>query len=68
MVLSGLGENVMLNKIILTTDGTRKCVKGDLVPKGGTIHTGVDVDCVPLYLQCLRGVWPIVGWQQQGLT
>ena len=35
MASSGLRENVILTKIILTTDGTNGCVKGDTWCQGG---------------------------------
>ena len=36
MAFSGLRENIMLTKIVLSTDGTNGCVKGDTwCQKGG---------------------------------
>ena len=75
MASSGLRENVILIKIILTPQMASKlCVKGDMVlrgdsiPQGRTILTSdVDVNSVPL-LMVVEGVWPIVGWEQQVIT
>ena len=50
----GIRVNVILTKIILTTDGTKICAKKHMVvreciPQGRTtLTTDVDVNCVPL--------------------
>ena len=63
MASLGLRENVILTKFILTTDGTKVCAKGNMVPSRwhspGKDHTyqNVDVKCVvPYHIVAERSV------------
>ena len=62
MASSGLRENVILTKILLTTDGTKMWVRSygakGVAPQGSTLLTrDVDVNCVPLCIVA-EGVGP----------
>ena len=72
MSSSGLRENGILTKVILTTYGTKIYVEEDMVLRDGSPgedHTYQSYRCQLCASSqlWLMGVWSIVGWQQQGM-
>ena len=59
MASSHLRENVILTKVIFTTDGTNGCVKGDIRSTEGIWYPLVEKHLPVLLVQCKQIVVPI---------
>ena len=58
MASSSLRENFILNKIILTTDDTNACVKGDTWYQGGILGTLLCENIITRVVGVMKSVAP----------